>query len=148
MGKFQPGQSGNPTGRKPGIVSATHMLIARVVEDPEKLALVAEKWLELALGGNVEAIKMILDRHYPIPKGRRVRFPLPEIADGETLFAAINSLLSAISSGQISVDDGQELMATLESAGRALALPLPWIRDTASDELDKMLKSAGVLMPR
>ena len=145
MGKFQPGQSGNPTGRKPGIVSATHMLIARVVEDPEKLALVAEKWLELALDGHWEAIRAFIDRHYPVPRGSRVRFALPEIRDAESLTGAVNAVLSGVSTGQITIEEGQELMEMLESAGRAMALNLPWIRDSVCDDIDKVLSGIGRL---
>ena len=48
-------------GKKP-MVKLTHALRIRLTEDPSKANRIAEKLIEMALDGNLEAIKLIFDR--------------------------------------------------------------------------------------
>lgn len=60
---FKPGQSGNPNGRKPGAVSKMNRDAKLTLEkNAEKLI---AKVIELAMGGDVQAMKMCLDRISP-----------------------------------------------------------------------------------
>lgn len=64
MGKFQPGQSGNPNGRpksKP-FKDALKKAVAEAGADDEALKLVAAALLEKAKSGDVQAIKELADR--------------------------------------------------------------------------------------
>jgi hypothetical protein len=65
--KWQPGQSGNPKGRPPKLISITSYLKEHLAEVDEATGknyaeLVALKLIELAIGGDLEAIREILNR--------------------------------------------------------------------------------------
>jgi hypothetical protein len=65
--KWKPGQSGNPKGRPPKLVSITSYLKKDLATIDEKTGktyaeIVAQKLIDLALGGDLEAIKEILNR--------------------------------------------------------------------------------------
>jgi hypothetical protein len=67
VNRWQPGQSGNPKGRPPKLLSITGLIKERLDKVDEKTGktyaqLVAEKCVELALDGNHEAQKEILNR--------------------------------------------------------------------------------------
>src|SRR6185437_11447625 len=76
--KFKPGQSGNPKGRAKG--SRNQMTLAmEALLDGESEAL-TRKAIELALGGDITALRLCLDRVLPPRKDRPVAFTLPTIA--------------------------------------------------------------------
>lgn len=63
---FQKGQSGNPGGKPKGTISIVHLLLRKLKDktpDGRKNAdAVAEQLISLALSGDLDAIKVILDR--------------------------------------------------------------------------------------
>lgn len=98
--KFQPGQSGNPAGRKPGSgkVAKLRAHIEKAV--PEILdALVAQ-----ARNGDAAAAKLLLDRALPILKPE----PRTQAAAAPTAPAAI---LAAAAAGELPLEQAERLMA-------------------------------------
>jgi hypothetical protein len=76
-GRWKPGVSGNRAGKPKG---ARHKatLAAESLLEGEALAL-SRKAVELALKGDVAALRLCLDRIVPARKDRPVRFMLPRI---------------------------------------------------------------------
>jgi len=70
--KFQPGQSGNPTGRPKGARHKTTLAIESLL-DGEAEAL-TRKVIEKAKEGDLAALKLCLDRLLPMRKGTRPVF--------------------------------------------------------------------------
>jgi len=62
MAKFQPGESGNPSGRPKG--SPDSRTVLRELLKPHAVELV-QKAVDMALEGNVQALKLCLDRCIP-----------------------------------------------------------------------------------
>lgn len=66
VGKWKKGQSGNPNGRPPKDYSLSEILIKKLKQkgrnDKEEREILIEKLLELAHGGDLQAIKYIYDR--------------------------------------------------------------------------------------
>jgi hypothetical protein len=67
INRWKPGQSGNPKGRPPKLLSITNLIKERLEKIDEKTGktyaqLIAEKLVELALDGDHEAHKEILNR--------------------------------------------------------------------------------------
>ena len=115
---FRPGTSGNPLGRPVGIKSKRTLLVEQLFEG-DALA-VGKKALKMALAGNEVCIKLILDRVAPVPRGRRVRFALPQVSSTGDLVAVVNSILKAASVAEISIDEAAALADVVASGVRII----------------------------
>src|SRR3954454_11154830 len=97
--KFKPGLSGNPRGRAKG--SRNQMTLAmEALLDGESEAL-TRKAIELALGGDITALRLCLDRVLPPRKDRPINFEMPAIATIEDAPAAMAAITSAVANGDI-----------------------------------------------
>ena len=73
--QFKPGQSGNPAGKPKGTRNATTLAL-EILLDGQATAL-TQKGIDLALAGDMAALRLCLDRILPLRKGRPVTFVLP-----------------------------------------------------------------------
>jgi hypothetical protein len=101
--RFKPGQSGNPAGKRPGTRNKD-TLAALALLDGESEAL-TRKAIEEAMGGNITALKLCIDRIIPPARERPVDINFPEITDGSDMAKLTATLLSAVGNG--SIDAGQ-----------------------------------------
>jgi Family of unknown function (DUF5681) len=146
--RFQPGKSGNPKGRGRGVKNrATRLLDAMADADAAE---VLQQVLNKAKGGNLGACAMILDRVWPVPKGRPITagLVLPAILARGDIVTALNAVLLALAAGKLTVDEGTALAgiiarATLGFDPAALADPLG-----GDDEGGHVLRIVGGLPPR
>jgi hypothetical protein len=73
----------------------------------------------MALGGDVAAIKLVLDRICPAPKSRSVDFELPPSLKTPTDVAdALDGLLQAAGEGALTPDEASTLSGILETKRR------------------------------
>ena len=65
--RFQPGQSGNPGGRPRSMATVARKVLSEAAGegDVTKAENVVRKLFDLAMEGNVQAIKLLLDREWP-----------------------------------------------------------------------------------
>ena len=75
---FQPGQSGNPAGRRWGSRNRTTLAAATLL-DAEALGL-TRRAIEAAVAGDMLAMKLCLERVLPRCHERPVTFSLPSLA--------------------------------------------------------------------
>jgi hypothetical protein len=115
---FPKGQSGNPAGKPKG---ARHRatLAAEVLLDGEAETL-TRKAVELALGGNVLALRLCLDRILPPRRERAVTFALPEVRSAADATAAMASILASVAAGALTVAEAGELAKLVEAIIRGL----------------------------
>ena len=118
MTRFKPGQSGNPKGRPKGTKDSRTELRALIA--PHAPALI-RKALELAKGGDVQALRLLLERAVPPIKaaGEPVTFELPE-CDG--LADTGRAVMRAIASGTLPPDTGRQLIDALAALGRVVEI--------------------------
>jgi hypothetical protein len=64
---FQKGQSGNPSGKPPGIRNKTTMLAEKLMQDDARD--IVRVVLEAAKGGDMTAARLILERIAPVRRG-------------------------------------------------------------------------------
>ncbi len=117
-GQFKPGQSGNSKGKPKG---ARHKatLAAEALLDGEAEGL-TRKVIELALDGDLAALKMCMDRILPPRKGRPITFTLPEMTDTGDLRAAALAILGAVAAGELSPEEGATISPLIEAARKAV----------------------------
>jgi|SRR5208337_1814550 len=115
MGKFIPGQSGNPSGRPKGALNKTTLATRALLEG--KAEILTRKAIELAKEGNPVALRLCLQRLLPPPpKDRTVNFTLPKMEGPQDLFKGIAAILEAVAQGEITPGEGQTLTTILETS--------------------------------
>ncbi len=128
---WQPGQSGNPSGKPPGS-GALQKLRATIAADvPEILA----GLVLAAKGGDVQAARLILERVLPPVKAieQAVELALP---DGGTLTAQGRAVLSAVALGDLAPGQGAQLLAAIGTLAKISELDDLTQRITALEALN------------
>src|SRR5216684_948505 len=88
-GRFVPGRSGNPAGKKPGTRNRATVL-REALADGEDIA-AARIVIDKALAGDAVAARFIVDRLSPRPRGRQVELDLPAGSGADDVLAASNA---------------------------------------------------------
>ena len=129
MKPFRPGQSGNPKGRPKGSRNKTTLAVESLL-DGQATAL-TQKAIDLALSGDLIALRICLDRILPVRKNRPIEFVLPEIETIADAPKAMTAITAAVARGEITAADAADVSRLVETCVRAIE---------ASD-LDKRLKT-------
>jgi hypothetical protein len=66
------------------------------------------------------ACKIIMDRIAPAPKGRPIRFNLPDARNAEDVAAALGAVVGAMANGELTPDEAQVVANVLEIRRRAI----------------------------
>lgn len=110
MGKFQPGQSGNPAGRKKGSVNRQLAMLREAAE--KVLPLLVER----ALAGDFDAQRMIMDR--ALPRLKPMTPPEPfTLPDGD-LLVQIQTVLRQVADGELSPTAAAEVVGMVATAAK------------------------------
>jgi hypothetical protein len=116
--KFQPGQSGNPNGRPKGSRNAATLALESLL-DGEAEAL-TRKAMELALAGDIAALRLCLDRILPPRKDRPVSFEIPTIDTAEDAKAASAALLATVAAGSLTPSEAVEIGKLIDAYVKAI----------------------------
>lgn len=109
---FQPGQSGNPNGRPAGSRNAATLAIDALL-DGEGEAL-TRKAIELAKTGDMQALKLCMDRIVPPRRDRPVSFALPKIEGPAQAATAMAAVLKAAADGELTPMEAGEIAKLLD----------------------------------
>ena len=104
---FEPGKSGNPAGKPKGTRNAATLALESLL-DGEAEAL-TRKAVELALAGDITALRLCLDRILPPRKDRPITFEMPAINNAQNARTASAALLGAVSSGNLTPSEASEV---------------------------------------
>jgi hypothetical protein len=120
---FQPGQSGNPAGRRPASRNQATLAAATLL-DGEGLGL-TRRAVEAALAGDMLAMKLCLERVLPRCHERPVTFFLPSLAavgNGEidepspqNASRAMNAVTTALACGEITPGEAATIAGVYET---------------------------------
>jgi len=108
-GRFQPGCSGNPAGKKPGTLNRATILKRVMAEGDEER--IASLIVERALKGEWGALRFVQDRLEPKPRARPIALEFPEDA---TVAEMSEIVLRATAAGEISPEEALQLMRLLD----------------------------------
>jgi hypothetical protein len=118
-GRFRPGCSGNPAGKKTGTRNRATILREALREG--EAATVARVVIDKALAGDAGAARFLLERLEPKPRGRPIHLEIPE---GESpageVVATFNAALRAMAAGEITPDEALSVARFLEGRMRVL----------------------------
>ena len=114
---FEKGLSGNPNGRPKGSRNATTLALEALL-DGQANAL-TQKAIDLALGGDMAALRLCVDRILPPRKDRPVSFTLPTINSAQDAAAIVSSVLAAVAAGEITPTDAAEVGKLIDSYVKA-----------------------------
>lgn len=117
MAKFKAGASGNPTGRPKGIKDRRVELRALLEPHADKLV---KKVVDLALAGDVQALRICIDRIIPPVRERAVSVDLPSTADAAGCADAQAKIVAAVAAGELLPGEGEALAGLIEHRRRAL----------------------------
>lgn len=117
MAKFKAGASGNPTGRPKGIKDRRVELRALLEPHADKLV---KKVVDLALAGDVQALRICIDRIIPPVRERAVSVALPDTADAAGCADAQAKIIAAVAAGELLPGEGEALAGLIEHRRRAL----------------------------
>ena len=107
-GRFGPGNPGKPAGARH---KATQAALALLEGEGEALA---RKAVEMALGGDVIALRLCLERLVPVKKDAVIRFDLPTLNDPRDVPAAARAVLEALADGRMTPADAETALKVIE----------------------------------
>ena len=124
MSKFKPGQSGNPKGRAPGVLTMVNKMKAALssfgkrhnVSDAHQALL--DKVIEQALSGDPSSQKLILDRLQPMPKPRATPVDVPGADAKDNLIDQAKTIIQAVFEGKLTPEEGRGLVSTIHDVAR------------------------------
>src|SRR5262245_19482846 len=111
---FARGNSGRPSGSRNKATLAAEALL-----DGEAEAL-SRKAIELALNGDVQALKLCFDRLLPPRRERPIRFTLPPLNTGTDASKATAAVITAVAHGELSPGEAASLVEMVEAHTRLL----------------------------
>ena len=112
MPKWMKGASANPAGRPRGIVDKRLQMHAALQKHGTD---VVAKVLELAMQGDISALKLVLDRIMPPLRPRDEPLCFPVAFEGASKGDYALAIFKQIASGALSPSDGKELLGALAS---------------------------------
>ena len=110
-GRWAKGKSGNPAGRPRGsrnqATLAMESLLDGAAED------LIKKAVELALGGDITALRLCLERILPVRRERPVQIDLPPTETVDQIATALDAVVRAIADGQVTPVEGDMISNVL-----------------------------------
>lgn len=139
---FVKGQSGNPAGKPKGARNRSTLAAEALLDgEAEKLT---RKAIDMALAGDVVALKLCMERILPPRKDRLVQFDMSSLECAPDAQGAIPALLKAVSEGRITPNEAETILGLINrrdeanrqgDALRPLVLQPSFIGSTEAAEL-------------
>jgi hypothetical protein len=129
---FEPGQSGNPTGRPKGL--RTQALEALIEGQGEALG---AKAVEKALDGDSTMLRALLSTLVAPRRERTVEFELPKIESAPDARKASSAVISACAAGELSPHEATEIMGLISTHVRTIEVAELEVRLTAVEKREE-----------
>jgi hypothetical protein len=111
-GKWKPGQSGNPNGRPQGARNRATLAAEELLDgEAENLT---RKAIDLAMKGDIQALRLCLDKILPSRRDRPIRFTLHD-----DFTKTFDALLQTVARGEVTPDEAEAVSKMLEARIKA-----------------------------
>ena len=118
--RWKKGQSGNPKGRPAGSRNKASLAVENLfLDEQERLS---RRCIKLAMRGNVQALKLALERICPPRKDLPIKVNLPKVKTVEDSTKLTSALLEKVTSGELTPSQGELLSRLAEKHIRTLQL--------------------------
>jgi hypothetical protein len=117
-GRFAKGQSGNPAGKPRGSRNATTLALESLLDGQAQV--LTQKAIDLALAGDLTALRICLDRILPPRKDRPVTFNFPVITSISEAANTMSAVLTAVAAGDITPAEAAEISKLVECYVKAV----------------------------
>ncbi|RDI37197.1 DUF5681 domain-containing protein [Aquicella lusitana] len=117
--QFKPGESGNPEGRPKGSLNKRTQLVRLLEPRAEELV---NKMVELALGGDSNALRLCIERLIPKASSSPIIAALPDldINKAGSSIEIITEVMKQMLAGEVSPDQGKAIISLIEDYRRML----------------------------
>ena len=112
---YKKGQSGNPKGKPPGARNKA-TIAALSLLDGEAEAL-TRRAVDLALGGDIQALRLCLERIIAPTKDRPINITLPAVETAADLPRITGAIMAAVAAGDIGATEAATLAKLTEIHG-------------------------------
>jgi len=116
--QFKPGQSGNPAGKPKGTRNATTLALEALLDG--QASALTQKAINLALAGDMAALRLCLDRILPPRKDSPVAFDLPVIKTLNDAVPAMGALVKAVGQGDLTPAEAGELTKMVQAFAKII----------------------------
>lgn len=118
-GKFAPGNRLS-NGRKPGSRNRTTLAALNLLDgEAERLS---RRAVELALAGDVAALKLCLDKVAPPRRDRPIEIAMDRIETAADACSAISDLIAAVAAGELAPSEADAVAALIERRAKLAEL--------------------------
>jgi Family of unknown function (DUF5681) len=118
--RFAPGTSGNPDGRPKGSRNKATLALEALLDGQAEA--LTQKAVELALTGDMAALRLCLDRILPPRRDRPVSFEILPIATAGDARAASAALLEAVAAGILTPSEASEIGKLVNSYVKSIEI--------------------------
>ena len=116
--QFEKGESGNPAGRPRGSRNRTALLMENLLSYEAEA--IGRKAVEMAIKGDMAAIRLCMDRLAPARKEEPIAFELPPLEKPADSVAAAATLVAAVAEGELTPSEAAQLAKVIEVYVRAI----------------------------
>lgn len=117
-GQWLKGVSGNPKGNKTGSRHRVTIAAENVLSGESEA--ISRKLIEKAMSGDVNALRICMDRILPPRKDRTIAMKLKGIKKPDDLIKIMHQITQAVAKGEISPAEGAQLSNMVETQRRTL----------------------------
>lgn len=112
---FQKGKSGNPKGRPIGALNKTNRMVQELIL--AKAGEIIQKVIETALGGDLTAAKICIERISAPRRDAPITFTMPVIKSPDDVFPAQVSVLEQVAVGELTPSEGNTICSMIGNIG-------------------------------
>jgi Family of unknown function (DUF5681) len=116
--RWKKGQSGNPNGRAAGSRNRATLAIEALLEGEGEA--LTRKAIELAKAGDMQALRLCLDRLVPPRKDSPVAFDLPEMKTINDAVPAMGALVRAVGLADLTPTEAGELTKMVQAFAKII----------------------------
>lgn len=113
-GRFAAGNPGKAKGTRHRATQAVQTLLEGEAES------LTRKAVEMALAGDVTALRLCLDRIAPARRESPIAFSMPRLAGVSDIVPAAAAIIAGVAKGELSPAEGAHVMALVESFRRVM----------------------------